>query len=267
VTASPTRSSRLERERDFHDREFASNAPRPADRFYALTGRAFREYEARLMGRAPGRVLEYGCGPGSYAFRLTEQGCEVTGIDISPVGVRAAEERAKRENRTGCTFRVMNAEKLAFPDDAFDLICGTGILHHLDLQLAFGEVARTLKPDGAAWFLEPLGHNPAVNLYRRLTPAQRTPDEHPLLLADLRLAGIYFERVETRYFNLLSLLAQLIPGGAGRLRALAVLDRLDVGLLKYVSPLRRLAWIVVVGLSGPHPAPRESPHELTSKQA
>jgi len=44
---------------------------------------------------------------------------------------------------------------------------------------------------GSAIFIDPLGHNPAINMFRRSTPDLRTEDEHPLLLEDFRLAGRY----------------------------------------------------------------------------
>jgi hypothetical protein len=48
-----------------------------------------------------------------------------------------------------------------------------------DLSLACSEIARVLRPGGPAIFVEPLGHNPLINAYRKRTPALRTVDEHP----------------------------------------------------------------------------------------
>ena len=42
---------------------------------------------------------------------------------------------------------------MSFADNSFDLICGTGILHHLDIHAAFHEISRTLRPDGIAVFV------------------------------------------------------------------------------------------------------------------
>ena len=83
-------------------------------------------------------------------------------------------------------------------DDSFDLVCGSGILHHLDLPAAMRELARVLRPSGRAVFMEPLGHNPAINAFRNRTPELRTPDEHPLLGKDLKLCRRYFGSVEVK---------------------------------------------------------------------
>ena len=39
-------------------------------------------------------------------------------------------------------------------------------------------------------------HNPALNLFRKMTPHLRTPDEHPLMMSDLQLARTGFRSIE-----------------------------------------------------------------------
>jgi SAM-dependent methyltransferase len=248
-------TSIAEREREFHNRAFADGSRDRVSGFYVVDGSSNAYYERFLEEHGAGRrVLEYGCGPGSFAFFLAERGAEVTGIDISEVAIEQAAARARKERLRGCDFRVMNAEALAFPDGAFDLICGTGILHHLDLDRAGAEIARTLKPSGAAIFVEPLGHNPIINLYRRLTPRLRTDDEHPLKVGDLRALERRFGRVEARFFHLSSLLAVPLHRRPGFALALAGLEALDRALFRLVPPLQRFAWMVVLALGDPRPA-------------
>lgn len=247
--------ARLEREREFHDRAFAEDVRASAKRFYAVTAGMLDWYEQLLSARAPGaRVLEYGCGPGSRAFHLARHGARVVGIDISPVAIEQASERGRAEGlHESLEFRVMDAEQLAFPDDSFDVVCGSGILHHLDLARAYREIARVLKPDGAAVFTEPLGHNPAINAYRNRTPALRTVDEHPLLSRDLELAEQFFAQVDTRFFALSSLLAVPLRGRPGFERVLHGLDALDRWLFRVAPPLRKQAWMVGMTLLRPRP--------------
>lgn len=256
------RDERLLREAAFHDALLETDG-RPADRFYAVNGRSWSAYCELLLSETKrlsslshsARVLEYGCGIGSYSSRtLAEHGFPATGIDISPVGVAAAEAYAASVfPDVGCEYRVMDAERLDFADDSFDIVCGNGILHHLDLDRAFAQIARVLDPAGSAVFTEPLGHNPLINLYRRLTPDQRTSDEHPLRMSDLRRARDHFADVEVRYFHLLALLA--IPFAQRWVfdPLLAGLDRADAIVLHRLSPLRRYAWFAVLRLSRPRP--------------
>ena len=95
---------------------------------------------------------------------------------------------------------------MTFPDASFDLVFGSGILHHLDLRRALAEIRRVLKPGGTALFVEPLGHNPAIALYRRWTPEARTADEHPLTRGDLRSFSSHFGTSGFSLYGLMSLL-------------------------------------------------------------
>jgi SAM-dependent methyltransferase len=153
-------------------------------------------------------------------------------------------------------FLAMDAEAMTFADRSFDAVVGSGILHHLDLDVAVREVARVLRPGGRAVFYEPLGHNPLINAFRHLTPALRTEDEHPLLMSDLRHLGTKFGTVSVRYHVLTALLAVPLIG-LGRIgREVArLLDRADRILFRLVPAVRRYAWIVILELSDPRDAP------------
>jgi ubiquinone/menaquinone biosynthesis C-methylase UbiE len=245
--------SRKQREKEFHNQAFSAGVRKKLDKYYESMSSSRTFYETYLKSNCRGKnVLEYGCGPGSSAYLLARHGAKVLGIDISDAAIELAKARAKEEQVEGhVSFRVMDAEKLEITDNSFDLICGTGILHHLNVNQAYAELARTLKPEGSAIFLEALGHNPMINLYRKLTPRLRTKDEHPLLMQDLKLASSFFGKVTPHYFHLFSLAA--VP-----LRRLMVFpslyrffDAVDGGLFKYLPVTRRLAWIVVVVLSQP----------------
>ena len=246
-------ATRLDREREFHDRAFSEQTRAEVRRFYSVNGSLRAWYEAQLARRAPGaEVLEYGCGPGSAAYLLAERGAVVTGIDLSPVAIDLAREEGERrwlDNRLD--FRVMDAEHLDLADDAFDLVCGSGILHHLDLERAYAEIARVLHPRGSAVFIEPLGHNPLINAYRNRTPQLRTVDEHPLRMADLKLARRWFGEVETRFFTLTSLAAVPLRDWSGFPGLVRALDRVDAGLFRVLPPVRRHAWMAGMVLSAP----------------
>lgn len=243
-------NARYSREKAFHDQE--NERWRAVSKFYTVAATSHAFYEELLFSDCSGkRVLEYGCGDGSHAFALADRGAQVTGIDLAEQRIRRARDRADEQGAPAIRFEIMNAEALEFEDESFDLVCGTSILHHLDLERAFSQLARTLKLDGEAVFLEPLGHNPAINLYRRLTPDYRTADEHPLRVDDLRLAGEYFGHVEARAFHLLSFLCVPLRNRRGYRTAYEVLERLDRRIFARLPALRRYAWVVVLTLRGP----------------
>jgi glycosyltransferase involved in cell wall biosynthesis/SAM-dependent methyltransferase/GT2 family glycosyltransferase len=252
--SAPRGDERLAREASFHDVAFAAHTRSSTWRFYDAGRDAYDRYDELLHDMAaPGSsVLEYGCGPGGRAFALARRGAIVQGIDISPVAIEIARETAQERGvaqRT--TFEVMDAEALDLPAGSFDLVCGTSILHHLDIDRGYREVARVLRPSGRAVFLEPLGHNPLFNAYRRLTPGVRTQDEHPLRLTDLDAAGASFGGLELEHFSLLSPAAAAVHGRPSFERVAGMLRRIDQRAFASVPALRRWSWTVVMVLSRP----------------
>jgi SAM-dependent methyltransferase len=249
-----TADDRAAREARFHDEAFSDQRRSGLwSSWYLIVRSSQAFYERYLSEHCDGaEALEYGCGLHSRAFLLAERGAtDVIGIDISPVAVREGQERARREGLEGLHFEVMNAEHLEFDDNSFDLVFGTSVIHHLDLDRAYSEIARVLRPGGSAIFVEPLGHNAAINLYRRRTPNLRTPDEHPLLMRDIEAAGHHFGRVRARFFHLTSLLAVPLRRTAAFHPALSSLDRFDRALFRALPITRRYAWQVALELSRP----------------
>jgi len=239
--------SRKAAEQAFYDEYYKDGALDTLNGFY-LRSAGVLEYEHRIYSECEGKqILEYGCGIGSYAVRLAERGAEVCGIDISPAAIERA--RASAAGATGdrpVEFRVGDAEKLDFTDGSFDLVCGTGIIHHLDIGRAMGEVRRVLRPGGRAIFYEPIAHNPLVNLYRVMTPSKHTEDEHPLTMSDIRRIEAQFAAAETRFFDFFSITAIPFLGLPGGMPLLRALERADRALFATINPMKRWAATVVL---------------------
>jgi len=240
--------NRLEREKNFHNAAFAEGKRSNVKKYYGITGSSKEFYREKLMENISGKkVLEYGCGSGSQAFALAGAGANVFAIDISEVAINLAKSEAG-QLELPIEFSVMNAEDLEFGNASFDLVCGSGILHHLDLKTCYREIHRVLKDGGRAVFYEPLGYNPLINFYRKRTPDLRTEDEHPLLMEDIELAKACFQDVKTYYFHFTSLAASVFP--AQRMKELISrkLDKFDSGLFKMIPFLQKHAWIVIIEL-------------------
>src|SRR6185436_6817751 len=79
------------------------------------TGRPSSELQ-RVLSRnpiQPCRSLDLGCGTGTNSVWLAQQGFEVTGIDVAPLAVKRAEERARAE---GITAHFVVGDVLHLPD-------------------------------------------------------------------------------------------------------------------------------------------------------
>jgi SAM-dependent methyltransferase len=246
--------SRAMREQAFHDAAYSDARRDRVTRFYTVvTASRSRFAEACLSyARTAEDVLEYGCGQGSLAVDLAREGARVKGIDISPVAIEQSRNLAEQAGVSDrVAFDVMDAEHLTFDAESFDLVCGTAILHHLDLATSYAEIARVLRPDGRALFLEPLGHNPMINWYRDRTPELRTPDETPLRDEHLRLADRSFAKVDVTYFELMTLTAFPLSDVRGFDTLVRGLGAIDRGLFKIAPPLRKHAWFAILELSAP----------------
>jgi ubiquinone/menaquinone biosynthesis C-methylase UbiE len=254
VSKSVTDEERKQNERAFHNETFSTDSRKDLGVFYRVVAPCTEYFSEEILRRAANKtVLEYGCGPGTNSFRLATVAKSVTGIDLSDVAISQARERARQRGTSNVDFHVMDAEKLTFPDSSFDLICGRAIVHHLDVVRCLENLTRVLKPGGAALFQEPLGHNPIINLYRRLTPQMRTVDEHPLLMSDLKTARSWFGKVEMKPYVLTSLLAAGVKIPALFTPALKLLTAVDKGIF-LVPFLRRYAWTSVWILESPRKA-------------
>lgn len=187
-------------------------------------------HESRLLDRLvpSARVLDYGCFEGQAIPRYLERGPRsIVGIDISESGIRKAEE----DYGEFAEFYVADAHSLPqFEGGSFDLIVGTAILHHLDLDLAIAEIHRLLRPGGSALFMEPLGTNPLGSVWRALTPSARTVDEAPLSLKAVSRLDAKFSASDHYFCSILStpvaVLTSLLPMSADNplLRATATMD-------------------------------------------
>lgn len=226
-----------------------------SNRKYYAVARASRNYfEHWLTEHCQGKqVLDYGCGDAPFSFLVASHGARVTGIDISDVSVENCKKIAREKGLEANTnFRVMDCEKLEFPDNYFDIVFVAGVLHHLDLENAFRELSRVVKPDGYVIAYEALAHNPLIHLYRLLTPHLRTEYEthHILKIDSLKKAKKYFNEVEASFFHLLVLLAVPFRNLPGFNVLLRFLETMDYFLLK-IPFINRQAWMMVFILSNP----------------
>jgi 2-polyprenyl-6-hydroxyphenyl methylase / 3-demethylubiquinone-9 3-methyltransferase len=113
----------------------------------------FRDVLARQALATRGlRALDIGCGGGFLAEQFAALGCQVTGIDPSPVSIRAARAHAAaRVLRVD--YQVGSGEHVPAADSSFDLVFCCDVLEHVtDVNQVISETARVLKPRGLYLF-------------------------------------------------------------------------------------------------------------------
>lgn len=94
------------------------------------------------------KILDVGCGSGFFTILMAQQGHEVIGVDLTADMITRAKELAAEE-KTDCTFQVMDAENLEFADEAFDMVISRNLTWTLpDAERAYSEWLRVLKKGG-----------------------------------------------------------------------------------------------------------------------
>jgi SAM-dependent methyltransferase len=169
------------------------------------------------LGRAPRRILDFGCGTGGSVVHLLGLGpaVRVVGVDPSPESIAVA---AARHRDTAATFHVLPgpgdgaAQDGAAPEPAsfetigggqgFDLVFTNGVLHHIrppDRPAVIRRLRAVLVPGGllCVWENNPL--NPGTRLVMSRIPFDR--DAVPLSARQTRrlLASTGLEPLSTHY--------------------------------------------------------------------
>lgn len=111
--------------------------------------RAWRRHTIEGLALAAGaRVLDLACGTGDLARALSLEGYETVGLDLSEGMLRAAKD-------TYAPLVMSDAAKLPLLDESFDgVVSGFALRNIAELQAAFDECARVLRPFGRISLLE-----------------------------------------------------------------------------------------------------------------
>jgi demethylmenaquinone methyltransferase/2-methoxy-6-polyprenyl-1,4-benzoquinol methylase/phosphoethanolamine N-methyltransferase len=137
-------------------------------------GRAMRNATIKLAQIKPGdSVLDVGCGTGDLAMvakSLAGPTGEVVGADASPKMIDVARRKASRIG-VDVTFQVDLIEKISFPDDYFDIVMSSLVMHHLPDDLkheGLAEIYRVTKPGGRVLVVD-MESSPGGSLGQRLS--------------------------------------------------------------------------------------------------
>jgi ubiquinone/menaquinone biosynthesis C-methylase UbiE len=160
------------------------------------------------------RVLELGMGSGTFTGELGAAFPGLLAIDVSPELARKARERFP-----AVRVALMDAHRLALGDASIDAVVGCSVLHHLDWERAFHEIARVLRPGGALRFSEPNLANPQIFVQKNVPLVKRwvgdSPDEYAFTAGQCRraLERAGFTSIRVRAFEFLhpSVPPALIP--------------------------------------------------------
>jgi SAM-dependent methyltransferase len=244
-TSLQQQSSRAMREKEWHNETFESGNRNAMKKYYSAFGATWADFVKKIRDNLnPDSTvfLDYGCGAGQNFIEVYDKISKGIGIDISEKLIEHAKLQAKEQNIKNFEYFVMDAMNTTFEDKTFDILRGSCILHHLNLEQSLNEIKRILKDDGKAFFHEPLGTNPIIALYRKFTPKARTYDERPFSRKDIKLIEKIFPNAQISYGGFCTLFAVPLRNLKIFGKILHFLHSIDKIILHRKSPLKYLAW-------------------------
>ena len=197
------RKINLKEERFFENKkQIDKNLRQSQSKFYWAVEIPSRHHDLMTYEKIKDKkVLEIGCSNGLAATKYSKYFHTYLGIDISDIAIK----KAKLLKLKNAEFICSDAHSIPIEKNTFDCVIVNSLLHHLDLKKTLKEINRVLKKEGYLIFREPLGTNPFFQLYRKLTPYDRTPDEKPFDFNDIKLMKSYFHLEYIQYFGFLNI--------------------------------------------------------------
>src|SRR5207247_383832 len=141
---------------------------------------------ACALGVDGGRLLDVGCGVGTFLAAARDRGFEVHGVDVSSLAVEAC-----RRNVPGALVQMRDVVAQPFPRAFFDVVAMLGVLEHVASPRRLLATANDMLRPGGLLLLRTINEKTVLNaiartLYRldRPAAAQRMHERYHLVYFD-----------------------------------------------------------------------------------
>ena len=141
----------------FNNSEFARKY---ADKHQKMARSFGAEYTRKLTARgySEGKILDAGCGFGGTLLNLSKNfpEAEGVGIDMSDPLLELAQQTAEAQGvEERVVFEKADVQEIPYPDDSFDVVISTNVVHHVADPLAMlKELERVLAPEGMLYIAD-----------------------------------------------------------------------------------------------------------------
>lgn len=94
------------------------------------------------------RLLDIGCGMGTFTLEAATRGALSVGVDLAPAGIAAAQRMAREEGVAGASFSLADAAQLPIRSGGAEVIIAADFTEHLDddtLTRVLNEISRVAR--------------------------------------------------------------------------------------------------------------------------
>lgn len=144
-------------DRDYYDNTtYFQAAPHLLDRNSRFQRYRIRMVEALADPAPDDRVVDFGCGWGTFEFALADRVREILGVDFSRKSIRFCREQLEADPRDNVSFLCADAGDTGLEAGSADLVVAADLFEHLypdDSVRVAREAFRILRPGGrfAVW--------------------------------------------------------------------------------------------------------------------
>ncbi len=182
MTDNLTNNSRLDRERKHA--EVLVNDPEGIWGWGSPAGKIRAKRRAKLIIDAAkitsdSKTLEIGCGTGLFTELVSKTGAEITACELAEQLIAIAEKKTYSSE-----VKFLNQDISSIDSNyhnSYDVVWGSSVLHHLDLDVFLPNLFELIKPGGYLVFAEPNMLNPQIWLERNVDYIRKktgtSPDE------------------------------------------------------------------------------------------
>jgi len=108
------------------------------------------------------KILEVGVGAGTDHLQWARAGCQCHGVDLTEAAIETTRQHLAMYGFSSVLQRI-DAEKLPFADESFDLVYSWGVIHHSERpEDIVREIHRVLNPGGVFVGMVYGRHSPLV---------------------------------------------------------------------------------------------------------
>jgi len=128
------------------------------------------------------RVLDIGCGDGTYTLELYDRGkpARIHAVDLAHEAIRVAQQKIGDRQ---ITFDVQSADALSYEANSFDIALLRGVLHHMDRPVH--ALQETIRVAPIVVVIEPNGNNPGLKVLEKVSRYHREHHEKSYTSAQL----------------------------------------------------------------------------------